>query len=386
MRHISLGLLLILMARTWTSCSNSGSGPAKGPEISASSAGEAKADEDLSISSNFSTFTYSLGNNPLTSKTVNAAKAKEFADELEAKLNQPSAKDRKDLIALMASKRLSGQGIGSVFQVAKKLMVVEMKEDIRREMPEVAQLELALASLHSRQFSMAEHWIEKLMDSKNEKTKAAALTAKGMIAQLDNRLPEAVALWNEAIKIRSDYEPARLNIGFTALRFGDFRTAKAMLAGMDADWFVQTGQMQAERLADSPKEAAELCNSIFAKRKSYKPAMFSCALNDYQGLNNPAKARIELEQIAKTEGGPTTIDEKAYLTIGRIEKETREQQAKERANAAAAAAAAKAQQAQQAPQAQPGAPAQQPPAGKPAGTAPAQQPPAPGTAPANPPQ
>lgn len=315
--------------------------------------------DDLYVSSNYQTLTYSLSNNSLTSKTINIAKARDLAGDLEGKLASPTVKDRKDMIALMAAKRLAGEGVGPVFQVAKKLMVVEMKEDIRHEMPEVAQLELALASIHSRQFPMAEHWISKLMSSRNEKTKAAALTARGMIAMIDGRLPEAVALWNEAINLRKDYEPARLNIGFTALRYGDYKTAKAMFAGLPDDFFVTTGMIQAERLADNPKEAAQLCASVLEKRKNYKPALFSCALNEYQGLGNLAKARTELEEIAKTDGGPTSIDERAYLVIGKLEKEIREQQAKERA-----AAAARQQQAQPAAQGQ--APANgQAPAGQP---------------------
>jgi hypothetical protein len=175
-----------------------------------------------------------------------------------------------------------------------------------------------------------------------------------MIAMIDGRLPEAVALWNDAINLRKDYEPARLNIGFTALRYGDYKTAKAMLSGLSDDFFVTTGMIQVERLADNPKDAAQLCASVLEKKRNYKPALFSCALNEYQGLGNLAKARAELEEIAKTDGGPSAIDERAYLVIGKLERELREQQAKERA-----AAAARQQQAQPAGQGQAPAAGQQ---------------------------
>src|SRR6478609_1290627 len=133
------------------------------------------ANDELYVSSNYQTLTYSLSNNSLTSRTINVGRAKDLASDLEGRLASPSAKDRKDMIALMAAKRLAGEGVGPVFQIAKKLMVVEMRDDIRHEMPEVAQLELALASIHSRQFPMADHWIDKLLNSKNDKTKAAAI-------------------------------------------------------------------------------------------------------------------------------------------------------------------------------------------------------------------
>ena len=365
LKHLALAFSLAgLSACQTNSESKSGAGAS---ESGGSAGGEEKKGggegEEQYVSGNYVTLTYSLSNNSQTSKAIQISAAKELASDLEGKLSSPSAKDKKELIALMAAKRLSGDGISAVFAVAKKLMIVEMRDDIRHQMPDVGQLELALASIHSKQFPMAEHWIDKLMASKNDKTKAAALTARGMIAMLDNRLPEAVAYWNEAIAIRRDYEPARLNIGFTALRFGDARTAKAMLTGLPEDYFVQTGLMQAERLLDNPKEVQSLCESILSKRKNYKPALFSCALNEYQGLGNFAKARTQLEEVAKLDGGPTTIDEKAYLIIGKLEREQREQQlAKDKAAAASKAAAtpAPAAGAKPAPGAAPAAPPAKP--------------------------
>jgi hypothetical protein len=340
-----LGLLAALLASCQTtgpkkrdggSDANSGEGSSGGEEK-----GEDKGSEESYVSSNLQTMTYSLTNNNLTSFTVNTGKAKSLAEDLESKLKNPTAKDRKELIALMAAKRLAGEGVVPVFQAAKRLMVVEMKENIKKNMPEVAMLELTLASIQSKQIPMAEHWINKLLASKNPKTKAAAHTAQGMIALLDNRLPEAVAFWNEALKAKSDYEPARLNIAFSALRFGDYKTAKAMFEGVRQDWFVQTGMMQTERLSDNPQGAAELCKSILEKKGNYKPALFSCALNEYQGLGNLAKARVDLEKIAKSSGGPSAIDEKTFLVLGKIEKEIMIQQQKEGAAKAAAAAAAR---------------------------------------------
>lgn len=349
-----VGLLAFLLASCATTDnkkggrSESSSSSAKDDDGDASD-GKGGSGDDAYVSAGFSTFTYSLTNNGLTSFTVNSSRAKSMADDLEGKLKTPSAKDRKEFIALMATKRLAGEGVVPVFQVAKRLMIVEMKDNMKRNMPEVAMLELALASIHSKQIPMAEHWIGKLLQSKNSKTKAAALTAQGMIALLDNRLPEAVAFWNDALKAKSDYEPARLNIAFTALRYGDVKTAKSMFQGVNQDWFVQTGMMQAERLSDNAQEASNLCKSILEKKPNYKPALFSCALNEYQGLGNLAKARTDLERVAKSGGGPSAIDEKTFLVLGKIEKEINIQQQKDDAAKAAAAAATKAKAGSAAP-------------------------------------
>ena len=357
---ITLSLFLATCATTdkkgGSKDSSSSSGKADGNDDAGDKSG---GDDGEGSSSGVSTFTYSLTNNPLTSFTVNTGKAKSIADDLEGKLKNPTVKDRKDIIALMAAKRLAGEGVVPVFQVAKRLMIAEMKDNIKHNMPEVAMLELALASIQSKQIPMANHWLGKLLQSKNPKTKAAALTGQGMIALLDNRLPEAVAYWNEALKAKSDYEPARLNIGFSALRYGDVKTAKSMLSGMNQSWFVQTGLMQAERLGDNATEAASLCKSILEKRPNYKPAMFSCALNEYQGLGNLANGRLGLEQVAKAGGGPLSIDDKAFLILGKIEKELNQQQQRE--GAAKAAAAGKGKAGAGAPAAG-GAPAAAPPA------------------------
>ncbi|RZA23439.1 MAG: hypothetical protein EOP10_12760, partial [Proteobacteria bacterium] len=319
-----IGLLAALLSACATTGSKKGGG---GGESSSDKSGDGedkdddKGSDESFVSANFQTFTYSLTNNNLTSFTVNTGKAKGQAEDLESKLKNPTIKDRKEMIALMAAKRLAGEGVVPVFQVAKRLMVVEMKENIKKNMPEVAMLELALASIQSKQIPMAEHWIGKLQASKNPKTKAAAFTAQGMIALLDNRLPEAVSYWNEALKVKNDYEPARLNIAFSALRFGDYKTAKAMFDGVRQDWFVQTGMMQTERLSDNAQGASELCKSILEKKGNYKPALFSCALNEYQGLGNLAKARTDLEKVARSSGGPSAIDEKALWILGKIEKD-----------------------------------------------------------------
>ncbi len=342
---LQIGLLAFLVASCATGDKKTGKADAETPgkdgggDSDDDGGGDKGGGDDSYSTSGSGTFTYSLTNNGLTSFTVNSSKAKSQADDLEAKLKNPTAKDRKDFVVLMAAKRLAGEGVGPVFQIAKRLMIVEMKESIKKSMPEVAMLELALASIHSKQIPMAEHWIGKLLGSKNPKTRAAALTAKGMIALLDNRLPEAVSFWNEALKAKSDYEPARLNIAFTALRYGDVKTAKAMFQGVTQDWFVQTGMMQTERLSDNASEAASLCKSILEKKPNYKPAIFSCALNEYQGLGNFAKARLELERLVKVGGGPSSIDEKAFLIVGKIEKDISAQQQKDGAAKAAAARA-----------------------------------------------
>jgi tetratricopeptide (TPR) repeat protein len=253
------------------------------------------------------------------------------AQDISSSLKKPSLRDLHKMIALMAMKRISGASYGSVVSVAKKMVSLEIEKSISRDIPSNAYLELALTSFQKKQYSMTEYYLEKLEKFKKPKLKAASLTIRGMIEQSDGRLPEAVDYWNRALKVVSTYIPARLNLGFYALKYGDFQTAKKYLSGMN-DYFALTGYMQAVRQA-SPSNAQSLCRRILGKKRGYKPALFSCALNTAQGKGDLKKAKSDLQKIAKTRGGPSEIDEKAYLVIAKIERKLRKQEMEKRAQA-----------------------------------------------------
>ena len=194
-----------------------------------------------------------------------------------------------------------------------------MKKDITRNISEIAKLELALSSLQSGKFSMAEYFLLDLKRSKNRKVRAAAHNAEGIIFLSDKKLPEAVAAWNQALKADPNYKAARLNIGFISLKYGDHRTAKKMLSNMQNDWFALTGLMIAERLAGNSSRVQSLCERIDDKKSGYKPARFSCALNLFQGLGKTKEAKSELKKVAKLPG-LEDVTEKTFLAVARIEK------------------------------------------------------------------
>ena len=111
---------------------------------------------------------------------------------------------------------MSGGDLNQSFAIAKRIVLNEMKVDIGRKLPESVILELALISVQVGNYSMADHWLMELSKSKDKKMQAAAETARGIIEVRSGRLPEAIYYWNEALKKYSNYEPARLNIGFYA--------------------------------------------------------------------------------------------------------------------------------------------------------------------------
>ena len=262
---------------------------------------------------------FSLSNSPLSSKQFSRSKARDEANKLVREIKRSKGNTQKEHVALMTMQRMAGNDLNTAFETAKRIALNEMKIDIGRAMPEAAILELALSSIISANYSMADYWLNELLSSKDKKMRAAERTARGIIELRSGRLPEAVFNWNEALKFYQNYEPARLNIGFFALKYGDFQTAKKMLSPLKNDYFTMTGLMQAERLADRSKKVDSMCEQILKSSPKYKPALFSCALNTYQGLGDLAKARTQLEKVAQVEGPPVEIDEKSFLTIGKIE-------------------------------------------------------------------
>ena len=291
--------------------------PAK--EAAAAKDDDKEKDGDVTVSGDFKTFAFSLGNNPLSSKTVDRKKAQDLAEGLAGSLKNPQFKDRKELVALMAARRFAGAGLNDVVNIAIKLVTIEIKKDVKKEMPEIAKLELVLAAIRARKLSFAEFYLPELRDSKNKSVKAAAFTAEGMIALLDGRLPEALYSWNEALKVESDYEPALLNIGFTAMKFGDFATARKRLSARGGDYTVATALISADRLTGNAAKADETCKELIAKHHDYKPLIYNCALNQYQGIGNLEQAEKMLKDMTKVKTDGGIYDEKAERLLMRIE-------------------------------------------------------------------
>ncbi len=316
-------LLLVCISFSNHRCASSGNSP-----ISSMMEERQEDDEDSpgddrnltgKISASTSIFTYSASNSVLSSRGFSPKRSRNLASELERRLRSPTVKNRRELVALMSLYRMAGGDLNQAFNIAKKISLNEMKVDISRKIPESAVLELALSSIQSANYSMADHWLNELSSSKDKKMQAAVETARGIIELRSGRLPEAIFYWNEALKKYSNYEPARLNIGFYALKFGDVTTAKRMLSTIESDYFVLTGLMQAERLSDRAKKVESMCDRLLQLNPKYKPALFSCGLNTYQGLSKLAEAKRDLEKVAQVEAPPVEIDEKVFLTIGKIE-------------------------------------------------------------------
>lgn len=283
---------------------------------------------DVYVSGSNVSFSYSLSNNSMTSQTVNQKKAQSAFSDLKRSLKAPKWKDRKDLLASLSIGAIGGVGLGDVLAQARKLIDVELRKDIKKELPDYALLQIALNALRARKLSLAEHFIFRLEKSKNRQIKAAAYTAEGLIALIDKKEPEAIAAWEDALKANPGFKAALLNIGFLSLKYGDYRTAKKRLGNLRNDWFALYGLAVAARLEGNPNRASSICHNLLSKKPDYKPAIFTCALNEYQGKKNYKEAKEMLNKMLKSGRGSPIIDEKAYKIIEKIEREESEDRRK----------------------------------------------------------
>jgi tetratricopeptide (TPR) repeat protein len=151
--------------------------------------------------------------------------------------------------------------------------------------------------------------------------RASAINAKGVMAIRMDRIPEAIVLFKEALKESSDYRPALLNIGFLALQGGDVTTAKRALAGMQDDWYVESGLISVLRLEGESEKAESLCERVLSKRPRHKPTLINCGINSWQGRKDYRKARDYLNKALAVAGGSAVWDEKTGRLLGAIDSE-----------------------------------------------------------------
>jgi tetratricopeptide (TPR) repeat protein len=285
--------------------------------VSASGARERQEPESPVLSGERKFLTTSLGNNAYTSRHIDRSKAAEFA----AQFSGGRAKGVDTLAAAITAQRLAGRGVSDVLGEAKQLADLELAKGVDRDVPESVQLDLGLIGVQSGRLGFAEFWLDKLLKSKSKMIRASALNAKGVVAIRMDRIPEAMALFKEALAVDSDYRPALMNIGFLALQGGDVVTAKRALGGLQNDWYVMSGLISVLRLEGDADKAESVCEKILAQHPKHKPTLINCGINSWQGKRDYKKARDYLNRALALAGGAAVWDEKAGKLLGTIDSE-----------------------------------------------------------------
>ena len=306
-----------------TTSSGSSSGRSDRNQKMNSSKGKSTISDDLVA------ITYSESSH-INDYGIDRKKAQSIARDLNSDLGSPTIRDQEKLIALMASSRLSGKKFNEIMSIAKRLVSIKIRKNIDSDIPDILYLELALSAYQHNKYTMAEFFLQNPLRSKNSLIVASGLTLMGIIVSNEGKYSEAMSYWEQALKARPNFKAAELNRGFMGLRFGDYNMAVNSLRKFKEEWYPMSGLIVAERLAGNGAKAKEYCDEFLKKKNDYKPAIFSCALNDYQGLGKLSEAKERLRKLGKNSDGNSGFDEKAYLIIGRIEKEEQQNQLKKK--------------------------------------------------------
>lgn len=263
-------------------------------------------------------FVHSLSQNSLTSKTINKSSVAKVARSLANSLKGSDQSVKGKLESLIAAERLSGKSLNSILNRVRKLSELELKRGVDREIADEVKLEVGVAALQSKNYAMMDFMLLPLKKSKKAIVRAGALNALGVMHLKEGRVPEAVQLFHEALKSKSDFEAAQLNLGFIALKNGDQATAKKMFNRVPRDWFSDYGLLIAARQTNDLAEVDSLCESILKKR-SHKPTLFSCGLYEWYAKKNASKAKKLIEKAASMSGGDPKWSEQGYRVLGEIQ-------------------------------------------------------------------
>ena len=329
------GMLACGLSACFTTEKKDGSGKSDNDRVGTEER-EKEAEGAESASSTRVTLTNSLGNSPLTSQTISPARAESELARFRG------GKGDLALQGVISTERLARKNPGEVLASARKLAELQMEKGASRTISPEVKLEIALAALQAKNFALAEFFLQELTESKVSHVKAGAYNAMGVVALRDDRIPEAVLYFREALKAVPNYKPSLLNLGFAALKGGEIAMAKQLLGKIENDWFVSYGMISIQRLEGDVGGALENCDRVLKKQPEHSAALFNCGLVEYQNKHNLSKAKEYLTKAGRAKITSDGWNEKAFLLISQIEAEEAQAKRDEMLAKAAKAAADKA--------------------------------------------
>lgn len=313
--HLFSVCILLLLSACVTS---SGGGEQDQKKQSSGSGSFRDHDERLLIDK--SSLLHSLGRHPLLPGMIDQEKAATVAEDIAARTKGSQAETSSQYEDLIAAERLAGAAPLRLLSHLHKLAELNSGGGSGKVLSEKARLEVALGAMQDGQYSLADFFLQDLQKAADERVRAGAYNALGVIALKENRLPEAVAYWEQSLRELETYEAALLNLGFISLKYAHFDAAIRYLSRIPSgDWFVNSGLMVAERLTAKSKGMPELCRELPEPAGNHKTTVFNCGVYAWQSDHNPALARDLIRKAISMEGGEPGWDQKGYKILEKLQ-------------------------------------------------------------------
>ncbi|MCY4379957.1 MAG: hypothetical protein OXC40_00070 [Proteobacteria bacterium] len=256
----------------------------------------------------------SLSNNPLTPSAISRGQASDYANTLRDK--EPT--DEKSLLDGLVAARLGGADTLEVLNHARGLMNLRIKKT-KKDLPELAKLEIGLAALQEKNIARARVFLEPLLAStKNPQIKASIFNAYGVASLQVSQTSSAATYFKKALKAAPRYTPALFNMGFLALKYGHYSEAQKHLSGLQENWYARTALITADRQNKRNTRVDSSCSRLVREKSNHKVVLFNCGLFYFENKGDPQKARDLIEKATQQSGGDPNWDEVAFQILERL--------------------------------------------------------------------
>jgi tetratricopeptide (TPR) repeat protein len=254
-------------------------------------------------------YSFSLSEDPLLMKTVKARDINRF------RMKAGAGESLKSLYSLINIYSLSGKPAKRSIEMLQRAATLELKDDLKNTIDDRAVADICIQALKEKNYRMVFFLLRHMMNSDNLLVQAKAYNINALIAQSEDRTPEAIANLEKALSYSPNYLPAVMNIGFSYLQFGYIKKAKPKLDMLEDDWLASSGKAIVERVSGNGAYTTKECKFLLKSNPKHKPTLFNCGINEIRTNKNKVAAKILIGKALRTKGGKSDWDDQAYRML-----------------------------------------------------------------------
>lgn len=240
-------------------------------------------------------YALSLEGRAVTLHTVSQEKARQARKNLESSKKA----DKGTLTKLIALGRWSHEPFESIKRDLSRLADLEMKKGIDKSVSDYVKFDALIAAYYSQKWSEFFIGVEELSASSNKQVQSLVLNLRGVLALKEKRIPEAGALFQEALNQDPKSEAAILNLAFLNLRFSYASEAEKLLLKVPQDPLAQSGLIITSYLQEKNSDADKRCKSFLEAYPKHKPTLFNCAQIAWYAFQDKKRALALMQKFTQ---------------------------------------------------------------------------------------